>query len=71
MASRVQESQTTASLVMRLIVSLILPLWGLIILALGIRHLYLWWILTGGAILVVGAISFIGTPFVDFHVGER
>jgi hypothetical protein len=56
---------------MRLVLSLVLPAWGLIMLGLGIAYGSWWWILTGLATLGVGAVGFVGNPLFNFHVGER
>jgi hypothetical protein len=60
-------AQRTFSFVMRLLVSLVLPAWGLTMILLGARSAAGWWIATGVVVLAIGAIFFAGssliTPF--------
>jgi hypothetical protein len=49
------------SFTLRLIVSLIIPLWGLIMLVLGLLHGEAWWIASGGIVLAIGAIFLCGS----------
>lgn len=54
----------SVSFVLRLLVSLILPAWGLAMLAIGIVWGMGWWIATGLAVIVVGIILFCGSSLV-------
>jgi len=56
---------------MRLMVSLILPLWGIVLTVLGIKDGSAWWIASGVAIGAAGAVTFIGSPQMDFAARER
>jgi hypothetical protein len=60
-------AQRTFSFVMRLLVSLVLPAWGLTMIVLGACSAAGWWIATGVVVLAIGAIFFAGssliTPF--------
>ena len=53
------------------IVSLILPLWGIVLIVLGIKDGSAWWIASGVAIGAAGAVTFIGSPLMDFGARER
>ena len=58
-------AERAISLLMRLAISLVMPVWALAMLILGIRHQSGWWI---GCGLVVGAIAllfFVGSPLTD------
>jgi hypothetical protein len=52
-------------------VSLILPLWGIVLIVLGVKDGSLWWIASGVAIGAAGAVTFIGSPLMDFVAGSR
>ena len=64
---KVQESISWS---LRLVVSLILPLWGVVLIVLGIRYGSAWWIASGVAIAAAGAVTFIGSPLIDFSARE-
>ena len=57
-------AQRTFSFSMRLLVSLILPAWGLAMIVLRARSAAGWWIATGVVVLLIGAIFFAGTTLV-------
>jgi hypothetical protein len=57
--------EQAASFVMRLAVSLVLPLWGLAMLVLGIQDGSIWWIGTGAVVLAIGALFLVGSPLAD------
>ncbi len=52
------------NLVLRLLISLVIPGWGLVTLGLGLRSGSGWWIAAGAVIALVGAIVLIGSPLV-------
>jgi hypothetical protein len=53
-----------------LVVSLLLPLWGAVLIVLGLKDGSLSWIASGVAIAAAGAITFIGSPLINFGGGE-
>ena len=57
--------EVAVAFLMRLLISLALPAWGLAMLLLGVRNGSLWWIACGAAVLGVGAIFFVGSPLAD------
>lgn len=71
MESAPQKVDTVVSLVIRLLVSLVLPLWGLAMLALGAIYPSAWWIVSGVSVCIIGAVTFVSGPLVDFRLGER
>lgn len=71
MAGKSDKVQESISFTLRLAVSLLLPLWGVVLIVLGIKDGSLWWIASGVAIGAAGAVTFIGSPLIDFGVGER
>ncbi len=70
MAGKQDKVQGSISWKMRLIVSLILPLWGIVLIVLGIKDGSAWWIASGVAIGAAGAVTFIGSPLILLDGGE-
>jgi hypothetical protein len=70
MAGKQDKVQGSISWTMRLIVSLILPLWGIVLIVLGIKDGSAWWIASGVAIGAAGAVTFIGSPLIRLDGGE-
>jgi len=65
MAAPQERAERAVSNLMRLAISLVMPLWALAMLILGIRNMSGWWI---GCGLIVGAIAmlfFVGSPLTD------
>ncbi len=67
---RVERAERTVSFVMRLFVSLLLPLWGLAMLALGIEWRSSWWIGCGVVVGGIGLLMLAGSPFLDSLLRE-
>ena len=70
MAGKRDKVQESISFSLRLVVSLILPLWGIVPIVLGIKDGSAWWIASGVAIGAAGAVTF-GSPLMDFGARER
>ncbi len=65
-------AQRTFSFVMGLLVSLVLPVWGLAMIGLGARSADGWWIATGIVVLAIGCIFFAGSSLITpFLLGAR
>lgn len=62
MADRAEQAEHAISALMRFGVSLLLPLWGLVMLALGVEYGSLWWIGCGLAVGAVGLLLLVGNP---------
>ena len=56
--------EKTFSFVMRLIVSLLLPGWGLAMILLGLTRGMFWWIATGLVVLAIGVVFFAGSSLI-------
>jgi hypothetical protein len=67
---RVERAERTVSFVMRLFVALVLPLWGLAMLALGIEWRSPWWIGCGVVVGGIGLLMLAGSPFLDSFLRE-
>ncbi|MGA2412571.1 MAG: hypothetical protein ABSG46_19575 [Candidatus Binataceae bacterium] len=61
----------TASFLIRLLVSLLLPAWGVVIIALGVMSGTGWWIVTGVVVLTIGVVLFAGSSLVSPFLGGR
>lgn len=62
MAGTVNRTQDTVGFIVRSLVSLILPAWGIALITLGAEYGSAWWIASGVAIGAAGLIIFIGSP---------
>ena len=65
MADPQEQAERAVSMLMRLGISLVLPLWGLFMLILGIRNMSGWWIIFGLIVGGLGALFFVGSPLTD------
>lgn len=59
------------SFVMRLAVSLVLPVWGLAMIAIGLADRNGWWMATGVVVLAIGVVFFAGSSLVSPFLGGR
>jgi len=50
---------------MRLLISLAMPAWGLVMLVLGVINRSPWWIGCGLAVGVIGLLFFVGSPLTN------
>jgi hypothetical protein len=71
MAGQADKVQESISWILRLVVSLILPVWGVALIVIGLKYGSAWWIASGVAIGATGVIIFIGSPLIEFVIGER
>jgi hypothetical protein len=62
---RIERAERAISFVMRLLVSLVLPLWALAMLIVGFEWQSPWWILCGLAVGGVGLLMLAGSPLLD------
>jgi hypothetical protein len=62
-------AESAVSFVMRLLVCLALPLWGLAMIGMGVADGNDWWIATGGVVLAVGVVFFAGSSLVSPMIG--
>jgi hypothetical protein len=52
-------------MLMRLAISLVMPLWALAMLILGVRYMSGWWIGCGLVVGGIAALFFVGSPLTD------
>ncbi|MFZ0887093.1 MAG: hypothetical protein WA005_01445 [Candidatus Binataceae bacterium] len=62
---RIERAERTISVLMRLLVSAILPLWGLAMLAVGIGWRSGWWIGCGVVVGGIGLGMLVGSPIAE------
>lgn len=60
-----ERAEHAASIVMRFLVSLALPVWGLVMLVLGITYVSGWWIGCGVVVGAIGILFLVGSPITD------
>jgi hypothetical protein len=60
-----------ASFIIRLVVSLLLPVRGLIMIVLGVTPGMGWWIATGLVVLAIGVVLFAGSSLATPFLGGR
>jgi Flp pilus assembly protein protease CpaA len=63
--------ERTVSFIIRLVVSLLLPAWGLVMIVLGVASGIGWWIATGLVVLAIGVVLFAGSSLVTPFLGGR
>lgn len=56
---------------MRLLVSLVLPAWGLAMIVIGAMRGNGWWVASGLAVLAIGVVFFAGSSLVSPLLGGR
>ncbi len=71
MADSGEKTEHALSVLMRLLVSLVLPAWGIVMLVLGLMYGAGWWIGTGVVVGLIGAVMFVGSPVIDLVTGRR
>jgi hypothetical protein len=63
--------ERTVSFVLRLLVSLLLPGWGLAMIVMGAMWGMFWWIATGLVVLAIGVVFFAGSSLITPYLGGR
>jgi hypothetical protein len=58
-------AEQAVSFLMRLAISLVMPVWALAMLILGIRNQSGWWIGCGLVVGALGMLFFVGSPLTD------
>ncbi|MGH7932100.1 MAG: hypothetical protein ACREQN_02925 [Candidatus Binataceae bacterium] len=63
--------EITASRIIRFIVALLMPAWGIIMIVIGAIYGEGWWIATGAVVLAIGVVLFAGSSLVTPFLGGR
>ena len=63
--------ERTVSFVLRLLVSLLLPGWGLAMIVMGVMWGMFWWTATGLVVLAIGVVFFAGSSLITPYLGGR
>lgn len=71
MADQVEKAERAVSVLMRLGIAAILPLWALIMIVLGLEYRSVWWIGTGVVVGAVGLLFLAGSPLADLIMKDR
>jgi hypothetical protein len=59
------------SILMRIIIAAILPLWALAMIVIGAEHGSVWWILVGLVVGGIGVLMLAGSPLADLILKDR
>ena len=65
------KAERVASFIIRLVVWLLLPVWGLVMIVLGVTWGMGWWIATGLVVLAIGVVLFAGSSLATPFLGGR
>ena len=65
MADPQERAERAVSILMRLGISMVMPLWALAMLILGIEYRSGWWIIFGLIVGGLGMLFFVGSPLTD------
>jgi hypothetical protein len=68
---RQEQAEHAMSVLMRFVVSLILPLWALIMLVLGLKYMSWWWIGCGLVVGAIGLLLLVGNPLAGAALDVR
>lgn len=60
-----ERAERAVSTLMRLLISLVMPLWGLAMLILGVSNRSGWWTGCGLVVGAIGMLFFVGSPLTD------
>jgi len=71
MADQVEKAERAVSVLIRLGIAAILPLWALIMIVLGLEYRSVWWIGTGVVVGAVGLLFLAGSPLADLIMKDR
>ncbi|HVN64198.1 MAG TPA: hypothetical protein VMT58_06145, partial [Candidatus Binataceae bacterium] len=71
MADRTEQAERAASALFRTGISLVIPVWALVMIALGLEYRSLWWLGTGVAVGAVGLLLFVGNPIASAALDAR
>ncbi|MHB8381121.1 MAG: hypothetical protein ACYDC3_02105 [Candidatus Binataceae bacterium] len=71
MADPTQKAESAISVLMRLAIAAILPLWALGMIVLGLEYRSLWWIGTGVVVGAIGVLFLAGSPLADLIMKDR
>jgi TRAP-type mannitol/chloroaromatic compound transport system permease large subunit len=71
MADPAEQAEHAISALMRFVVSLIIPLWALVMLVLGVEYRSIWWLGCGVAVGGVGLLLLVGNPLAGTVLDTR
>lgn len=69
--NRQEQAEQAMSALMRFGISLIIPIWALVMLALGLEHRSLWWIGCGLVVGAIGLLLLVGNPLASAALDLR
>ncbi len=70
MADPVERAERAVSVLARLVISLVMPLWALAMVLLGVEYRSAWWIGTGLVVGGIGLLLFCGSPLIERYLQD-
>ncbi|MGC1679044.1 MAG: hypothetical protein WA740_16060 [Candidatus Binataceae bacterium] len=71
MADQIEKAEGVISVLMRLGIAAILPIWALIMIVLGLEYRSFWWLGTGVVVGAIGVLFLAGSPLADLIMKDR
>ncbi len=71
MADQIEKAEGVISVLMRLGIAAILPIWALIMIVLGLEYRSIWWLGTGVVVGAIGVLFLAGSPLADLIMKDR
>jgi hypothetical protein len=70
MADPVERAEQAVSILARLAISLVMPLWALAMVILGVEYRSAWWLGTGVVVGAIGLLLFCGSPLIERYLQD-
>jgi hypothetical protein len=70
MADPVERAERAVSVLARLVISLVMPLWALAMVILGVEYRSPWWLGTGVVVGAIGLLLFCGSPLIERYLQD-
>ncbi len=70
MADPVERAERAVSVLARLVISLVMPLWALAMVILGVEYRSGWWLGTGVVVGAIGLLLFCGSPLIERYLQD-
>ncbi len=71
MADPIERAEHAVSVLARLVISLVMPLWALAMVILGVEYRSAWWLGTGIVVGAIGLLLFCGSPLIERYLQDR
>jgi hypothetical protein len=71
MADPAERAEHAVSVLARLVISLVMPLWALAMVILGVEYRSAWWLGTGIVVGAIGLLLFCGSPLIERYLQDH